>query len=271
MNKVYCVYFSPTGGTKQIAATVAEAMAQELSLPLEHIDITLPKAREEVYNFGAEDLVLIASPTYAGRIPNKMLPEFEWLIKGAGETPAVIVSVYGGRSNDEGLRELVLLAENNGFNAIAAASCVTRHSMSRVLAAHRPSSADLENLADFGRKATKKALTSPTAVEIDRDTPIAPYYRPFKEDMSPAVFLKAKPLTHEDKCIGCGACANSCPMGSISFEDFRTVESVCIKCHACVGRCPVGAKYFDDPAFLSHKAMLEENFQRRAESAVFLG
>ena len=44
MNKVYCVYFSPTGGTKQIAATVAEAMAQELSLPLEHIDITLPKA-----------------------------------------------------------------------------------------------------------------------------------------------------------------------------------------------------------------------------------
>ena len=269
MNKVYCVYFSPTGGTKQIAATVAEAMAQELSLPLEHIDITLPKAREEVYNFGAEDLVLIASPTYAGRIPNKMLPEFERLIKGAGETPALIVSVYGGRSNDEGLRELVLLAENNGFNAIAAASCVTRHSMSRVLAAHRPSSADLENLADFGRKAAKKALTVPTAVEIDRDTPIAPYYRPFKEDMSPAVFLKAKPLTHEDKCIGCGACANSCPMGSISFEDFKTVEGVCIKCHACVRNCPVEAKYFDNEELLSHIRVLEKLFKGEQDN-VFL-
>ena len=268
MNKVYCVYFSPTGGTKQIAATVAEAMAKELKLPLEHIDITLPKAREEVYNFGAEDLVLIASPTYAGRIPNKMLPEFERLIKSEG-SPAVIVSVYGGRSNDEGLRELVLLAENSGFNAIAAASCVARHSMSRVLAAHRPSEVDLENLTVFGRKAANKATTAPTAVEIDRDTPIAPYYRPFKEDMSPAVFLKAKPLTREDKCIGCGVCANSCPMGSISFEDFKTVEGVCIKCHACVRNCPVEAKYFDNEELLSHIRVLEKLFKGEQEN-VFL-
>ena len=100
MNRVCCVYFSPTGGTKSVALKVAAAMAEELGLTLEEFDITLRKAREQEYNFSAEDFVLIASPTYAGRIPNKMLPEFERLVKGAG-SKAVIISVYGGRSNDE--------------------------------------------------------------------------------------------------------------------------------------------------------------------------
>ena len=259
MNRVCCVYFSPTGGTKLVATAVAAAMAEELKLPLEHFDITLPQAREQEYNFTADDLVLIASPTYAGRIPNKMLPEFERLVHGCGN--AVVVSVYGGRSNDEGLHELVLLAEKNGFNVIAAAGCVTRHSMSRVLAAHRPSEKDMAELATFGRRAAQKALGEATAVNIDRDTPIAPYYRPFKEDMQPAVFLKAKPLTDADKCISCGSCAASCPMASISFDDFCTVSGVCIKCHACVRNCPTGAKYFDNEELLSHIRVLEKLFK----------
>ena len=269
MNRICYIYFSPTGGTKLVAGNIAKAMALELNLPMESFDITVPEGREKIYNFSADDLVVIASPTYAGRVPNKMLPEFERLVQGAGQTPAVIVSVYGGRSNDEGLRELLTVCEKNGFKAIAAASCVVRHSMSRVLAASRPNDSDMAELDAFGRKAAKKALTAPTAVEIDRDTPIAPYYRPFKEDMSPAVFLKAKPLTHEDKCIGCGACANSCPMGSISFEDFKTVEGVCIKCHACVRNCPVEAKYFDNEELLSHIRVLEKLFKGEQDN-VFL-
>ena len=261
MIRVCCIYFSPTGGTKLIAGKIASAMAEELGLPLVDFDISLPQARQQEYTFSADDLVLIASPTYAGRIPNKMLPEFERLVHGDGETKAVILSVYGGRSNDEGLRELILLSEKNGFKPIAAAGCVARHSMSRVLAAHRPSQQDFEDLAAFGRKAAKKALTEAAVVDIDRETPIAPYYKPFKEDMTPAVFLKAKPLTHSDKCIACGSCAASCPMGSISFEDFATVSGVCIKCHACVRSCPSGAKYFDNEELLSHIRVLEKLFK----------
>ena len=269
MKRVCCVYFSPTGGTKLVASAAAKAMAESLRLPLETFDITLPAAREQEYSFGPEDLVLIASPTYAGRVPNKMLPEFERLLHGEN-TPAVIVSVYGGRSNDEGLRELLLVAENKGFKAIAAASCVARHSMSRVLAAHRPSESDLEDLAEFGRNVAKKVLTSPTAVPMDRETPIAPYYRPFKEDMSPAVFLKAKPLTYADKCIHCGLCAESCPMGSISHEDFCTVPGICIKCHACVRCCPTAAKYFKDEELLSHIRVLEKLFKGDQENLYML-
>jgi ferredoxin len=59
-------------------------------------------------------------------------------------------------------------------------------------------------------------------------------------------------------------------MGSISADDPSEVPGVCIKCHACVNKCPQKAKYFDDAAFLSHKAMLELNFQRRAEPEFFI-
>ena len=47
------------------------------------------------------------------------------------------------------------------------------------------------------------------------------------------------------------------------------VVGVCIKCHSCVRNCPMGAKYFDDPAFLSHRAMLERDYTRRAEDKIF--
>ena len=137
--------------------------------------------------------------------------------------------------------------------------------MSKILAAHRPNDKDMEQYKHFGALAAIKAENAPAPVEIDRDTPIAPYYKPFKEDMSPAVFLKAKPLTR-DTCIGCGACAAACPLASISFEDFKTVHGVCIKCHACVRVCPVEAKYFDDEELLSHIRVLEKLFKGEQEN-----
>ena len=88
-------------------------------------------------------------------------------------------------------------------------------------------------------------------------------------DGEPKVFLKAKPKTDLDKCIHCGVCASLCPMGSINPDDVTEVVGVCIKCHSCVRNCPMGAKYFDDPAFLSHRAMLERDYTRRAEDKIF--
>ena len=48
------------------------------------------------------------------------------------------------------------------------------------------------------------------------------------------------------------------------------VTGVCIKCQACVRKCTRKAKYFEDAAFLSHVAMLEQNFTDRKENALFL-
>ena len=48
------------------------------------------------------------------------------------------------------------------------------------------------------------------------------------------------------------------------------VPGTCIKCQRCVRKCTKHAKYFDDPAFLSHVAMLEQNFTEPKENEVYL-
>ena len=90
--------------------------------------------------------------------------------------------------------------------------------------------------------------------------PAGPYYVPKGTDGQPAKFLKAKPVTDQEKCTQCGICAKACPMGSIDPSEKFEATGICIKCQACIKKCPTGAKYFDDEAFLSHRQMLMDNF-----------
>ena len=46
-----------------------------------------------------------------------------------------------------------------------------------------------------------------------------------------------------EKCIGCGACAEECPVNCIVEQDGKYVINAdeCIDCGACEGACPVEA------------------------------
>lgn len=267
--KRLCVlYFSPTGGTEKIARRIAGELAERLNLEPEFFDFTKPDSRQAEYRFGPEDLLVMASPVYAGRLPNKLMPEYKAKITGSG-TPAIPICVFGNRNYDEALRELVLLLEDNGFRIAAAAAFAGRHAFSDKVGEGRPDENDFTQMQEFAaRVSAKLAGDSLPLLNIDRSE-IGPYYTPLKEDGTPAKFLKAKPLTHWEKCSHCGACARACPMGSIDRESMDAV-GICIKCQACVRRCTVHAKYFEDADFLSHVAMLEHNYTRRADNLMLV-
>ncbi len=272
MKKVWSVYFSPCGSVKQIACYIAGRAAEKLGLETATLDYTLPAARERSYSFGEGDIVVWGSPVYAGRLPNKLLPFVQNNFKGNGAL-AVPVAVFGNRSFDDALAELRNELENNGFRAVAGAGIAARHVFSEKLAAGRPDEADMVKIEEFSAKIAdkiKKGEGLGGGLYVRGANPPKEYYTPRGLDGRPAVFLKAKPATDKDKCVRCGLCAASCPMGSISGDDPSEVGGVCIKCHACIHKCPRKAKHFDDEAFLSHKAMLELSFQRRAEPEFFI-
>ncbi|WP_102266016.1 EFR1 family ferrodoxin [Massilicoli timonensis] len=268
IKRVCVLYFSPTGGTEKIAHLVAENLSEKLNIECTFFDITQPKNRYNEYHFSEDDLVVMASPVYAGRLPNKLVPEYKAKIWGEG-TPAVPICVFGNRSPDESLRELMILMEDNGFSIVGAAAFAGRHAFSDQIGAKRPDENDLDEIAAFTSKVVQK-LTDNRKMFLKIDhSELGAYYTPLKEDGTPAKFLKARPYTDADRCIHCGLCVEKCPLESIDINTMETV-GLCIKCQACVRCCPTHAKYFDDTDFLSHVAMLEKNYKRRAKNIMII-
>ena len=271
--KVYAVYFSPCGNVKNAVETMAEAAAEKLGAEPETVDLTLPKARTGEYSFEDGDLVFFGTPVYAGRVPNKIMPYIRDAFHGNGAL-CVPVVCFGNRAFDDALSELKLLLEGNGLRPIAAAAVTTEHSFSSLLANGRPNKSDLARIADFGRAAAEKALTGeyPETLVVPGTQSLEDmkYYTPLRTDGEPAKFLKATPKVKEERCDRCGKCQRVCPMGSIDLKAEGRMVGPCIKCQACIKTCPRGALYFDDPDFLSHVEMLEQNFSRRAESLFIL-
>ena len=179
---------------------------------------------------------------------------------------------FGNRSYDNALAELCAVLEGDGFHTVAGGAFVGRHAFTDKLAEDRPDWDDRKELKKFATAIADKVknLTeNPAPVTVPGD-PEAPYYIPKGTDGEPAKFLKAKPQTDPAKCTNCGTCARLCPMGAIDPEDVYSVPGTCIKCQACVRKCTKHAKYFDDPAFLSHVAMLEHTFTEPKKNEVFL-
>jgi ferredoxin len=271
IKQVWAAYWSPTGSTRKVAETIAGEIAAALNCPLHIRDFTLPAAREGGLSFAAGDLAVIATPTYAGKVPNKLLPYLQSQTVGSGAL-AVPVVTFGNRAYDNSLAELTDTLARNGLCPVAAGAFVCRHAFTDELAWGRPGILDTAEMRSFaGRVADKvKGLTElPPPVQVPGSAD-APYYVPKGIDGEPAKFLKAKPKTDLAKCCNCGVCARSCPMGAINPANVAEVPGTCIKCQACVRKCTHHAKFFDDPAFLSHVAMLEQNFTEPKENAVFL-
>jgi len=271
---VWAVYFSGTGTTEKVVTRLARALAQKLGAEHKAHDYTQPAGRTGQLTFGPDELVVLGTPVYAGRVPNLLLPFVRDSIRGGG-TLAVPVVLYGNRDFDDGLIELRNVMIDNGFCPVGGAAIVGEHSFSTVLGAGRPDGEDMALVDALAEQVSEKVrgLTGlPAPVAVEGCDPIRPYYTPRDRNGQPIKdFLKAKPVTDRDKCVRCGLCARLCPMGAIDPNDVSSVVGKCIKCCACVKKCPMGAKSFDHEGYLYHQHELEEQYAgRRAESKIFI-
>ena len=275
IKRICLCYFSPCGNVKKIVQGFANAIAKEMQCDIVEMDFTLPAQRDALVkenglSFSSDDLVVLGTPVYAGRIPNKIMPFIQENIKGDNSL-CVCMASYGNRNFDDAIAEQVFLMQDNGMKIVGAAAVVSEHSFSDELACGRPNDEDMNEIGAFAIKIADKIKKGEMGeISVPGELPPQKYYTPLKADGQPAKFLKAVPKVDESKCKNCNICAKVCPMGSVDASDSAVCNGPCIKCQACIKACPSGARYFDDEDFLSHVEMLKMNYKTKKNMQFFV-
>lgn len=271
VTNVKAIYFSGTGTTAKAVSVLGTALAQAFEVPFDPICINPPSMRTATLHFRETELVIIASPTYAGRIPNLLLPYYQNKLKG-NQTMAIPLCLYGNRSVDDALIELRNTLQENQFHCIGAAAVVGQHVFAPALGRHRPSQGDFIQLRRLATSLYQKidsldALPD-LPIEVPGNDPVGPYYMPKDRYGYPINILKVRPKTRKDKCNNCGICIRTCPVSAIS-PDPNQIPGPCMKCGSCLKLCPTKAKYYEDDGFLFHKEELEAQFQAPKQTEIF--
>lgn len=232
--------FSPTGGVEKAVAALTVAWGQAAR----SVDLTDAGTDFSGVAFRPEDAVVIAAPSYGGRVP-ALAAERIRRVRGNGAS-AVLVCVYGNRAYEDTLVELEDLAREAGFQVTAAVAAVAEHSIVRRIAAGRPDAEDRATLEDFGRAIRERLQSGERAGTL-------PGNRPYKKAGGGMV-----PRT-SDACVQCGQCAARCPAGTIDPADARKVDATkCASCMRCVEICPQHAKVLDADRVAGIGAMLDK-------------
>ena len=220
--KIHQIMFSPTGGTRRVCEYICEGISANpfvTDLCVKDGQIRLPEIHEE-------DLVIIAMPVFAGRVPALAVDRLKRI--QSNHAKCVIVAVYGNRAYDDALLEMQDVATEMGFRVVAAVSAVAEHSIARVYAAGRPDAEDRKELAAFGVTIINKVES------MDTYNPLSlPGNRPYRAG-------NTGPFpTADERCTGCGTCQELCPADAIPADNLRSVnKEACISCMRCLSVCP---------------------------------
>ena len=153
IKSVKVVSFSTSGNSKK----VAEAIAKAIQAPIEHVNLTSPTAKTQKFDEFQDELAIITSPVYIGRIPYEAAIRIRRL--KANNTPAVLVVTYGTRAYEDALIELSDIASEVGFKPIAAGAFIGEHLWSTPdgqWGKGRPDVDDLAKAEAFGKQVHDK-------------------------------------------------------------------------------------------------------------------
>lgn len=223
------LHFSGTGTTEKYAKAFAKALPFSTTIR----DISKRKDAGSLdLSLGADELLVLAFPVYGGYVS-----AFIWdcLENVAGNsTPAVILAVYGARDYDNALLEAQSKLSEKGFATVGAAALMARHSIIQSIAPDRPNAADLEEAASFARAIAERLEGMGSVAD-------APAFE-FKGEVGTGGTPGMVPQVSDD-CILCGACAASCPVEAIPYDEPNTTNAeTCISCLRCTDVCPMNAR-----------------------------
>ncbi|MGE5258364.1 MAG: 4Fe-4S binding protein [Hyphomicrobiales bacterium] len=264
IRSIKLVFFSPTETTAKIVNKIAQGIHSDI---IGSIDLTPHSAGSQNIAQIEDELTIIGTPVYAGRVPPEAVRRLQ-RIKG-NHTPAAIVVVYGNREYEDALLELRDIASELGFRPIAGGAFIGEHSYScetTPIAVGRPDDRDMEKAKRFGESIQEKISKFRT---LD-DMPIlhVPGNFPYRKWVQRS---EIAPVTVESLCTLCAECAAACPTAAIAVDDLVvTSTNACIHCSACIKKCPTGARKWENAWIDQVRKWLNENCRQRKEPQMYL-
>lgn len=252
MGKLSAIYFSATDTTHKCVASFCHGFGSKPDAVInlaDNFDVAFP----EISN---EDVVVVASPVYGGRLPLQVSAALARL-KG-NNAIAIAIVVYGNRDYDDALLELTDILHGNNFRIAGAGAFIGQHSIFPKVAKSRPDLSDEQMLIKFGEEC---------GAVINNG--FNPDYVPFVKGRHPykkAAGVQLSPKADEADCVKCGKCVDKCPVGAISEDKpFITDTSKCISCGRCITVCSKGARHYSGVTYSLIGFIFKAAFSRRKE------
>lgn len=224
------LYFSGTGNSRYAAKRIAEISGDEL------VSINEKIKNGDYSDVRTEKALVFVGPVYGGRFP-RVMDDYIKKVHFSGNsnvyfaatcaaTPWLTVS-YAKKLCEE--KHFTM----KGFNSvimpqgyIAGGGTQPKEANDRVLAAAEPRITEIaERIRD----------NKPLLDEKPGSGIMSKVINPIMY----SVMITAKPFAVTDKCVGCGKCAERCPLNNINITDGRPEwENNCTHCMACIAGCP---------------------------------
>ncbi len=249
---IFC--FSGTGNSRYIARRIADSLQDKI------VDIN-KKIKENDMSPTKTDLdVIIVSPTYAWRIPRVVadwLSETEfvgaeriWFVMDCGGEIGNAAKYNIRLANEKHLRYMgtaqIVMPENYiaMFNAPQAAEA------EKVVKNAEP---DILKVISYIEKGQPLPVPRNNLYDRFMSGPVNPVFYRF--------FVKASAFKAGSSCVGCGLCAEKCPLNNIILKSGRPEWGKnCTHCMACIVYCPKSAIEYGKKSVGKPRYRFEELF-----------
>ena len=229
------LYFSGTGNSKYVAKRIADALGDALV----NLNDRIKSGDTSPVETG--DRVIIVTPTYAWRIPRVVR---DWLRKTElrGAKQAWFVMTCGSEIGNADKYNLELCTEK-AISCMGTAQIVMPENYIAMFGV--PGAEEARKIVESAEPSIREVLSRLQAGEpfaaprgnlADRflSGPVNPLFYRF--------FVKANAFRAGSGCVGCGRCAEKCPMNNIRLQNGKPLwGGRCTHCMACIGYCPTEA------------------------------
>ena len=227
------LYFSATGNSKYVASQVAGATNDNIK--------SITEIAESVHLQSGESLGIVI-PTYFYWVPSIVQEFLETVQIECDENTYIYCIATCGGTSGQASQQVGRLLEKKGKKVNAYFDIVTpdnwtpmfnannKEKIAKVINNEKP---QLNKIIDHILNKESGKFTKHTLPYV-----VAKFISLFYESSRKTTHLHV-----EEQCVGCGKCANECPVKAIEISEGKPVwvKEKCTMCLGCLHRCPAFA------------------------------